>query len=379
MAFNANYKKNNYHFKTNAYIKMISDKFNDFFTQVDEYLNGHRYLSEEKTYYIDENGKKRYTREAQEEFNKVTKRDYLRIKNELNSVEILGKQRELVSLEKRKEIWDDLHSQLITHINTLKKLYPYHDFSKAYKKAEDVVFRIRYAEENMGEVADQFTSKLCPFIGIHIEPQYVSDAHGLTGLRHEFTHLCCELDYDSYVKERTNLTRFPVVLEEGVTQYIQTSAIIYENFDEDSIKLSKDTYYVYTKIAEIYKNLFGEKVLIESYFSSDMTLINNSFKELASQIPRFSKLIDDRFLERLNIDLNRLFLTTRRNNDADTSITSINRFPYLMKFFEFAYIIFDREPNFDIAFANLELINDVINSLDNFFDERKIGKKAALR
>lgn len=368
-----------FNFKSNKIVKLVTNEFDDFMNLLKYKFEKPKFLSEENMYYYDENGVKQYTKKGNDAFQKATKLDYLNIKGKMNGVEVLGFDFERLSLEKRLEIWSDLYKQLVVHIKSLEELYPYRDFSPIYQKAKNVAFRIRYEEEDMNVRADQYCYSNFPLIGIHIEPQHISDAHGLTGIKHEFTHFCCGPDLNTINEERTNLTRMPLTLVEGITQSINNDVLEHEKFDKESIDYAKLTYETFVKIAELYKLLLGEKVVINSYFDLDMTPINNAFKQLASRIPRFSKLINDEFLERLNIDLKRLFLSTSTGVEYDNlRCESVYDFPYFMKFLEFSSYMLDREPNYDIAIQNADRIKNILFSLDSFFKEKRKTGKAAI-
>ena len=372
--------QNTYSFKLNKVSKVISNKFEDLSTFLRYHFEEPTTYTSDELYYFDENGVKRYTKKGQDAFYKVSKLDYLNTKNKLNGVDIIGQTLESVSLEKRGEIWNDLHGQLVKHINSLKKLYPYRDFSKIYQKANNIVFRIRYENTDFNIEADQFCNNQFPLIGIHIEPQYISDEHGLTGIRHEFTHFCCDSNDKNPNYVRNYLTIMPTILTEGCTQMVTNNVLVYEKFDKGCIDFAKSTYDVYTKIAEIYISLLGEKNVLDSYFEQNMKYINNAFLNVASRIPRYSKLIDSTFVERLNMDLTRLFFcTTRGVNAVDMKQNSIYDFPYFIKFLEFAYNIFDREPNYDVAMQNTDKINYILSSFDAFFKAKKANGEAVLR
>lgn len=323
-------------------------------------------VSDIPDYYI-KDGIKVYTNKGQEKFTSISASDYRKIKDELFGVEVMGYDLNRLSIQKRKDIWNDLHNQLLTHIRSLKELFPYQDFSSVYKKAEDIVFRIRYDSINTNTVAMQYSSLDYPFILIHIEPSHMDDAHSLTSLRHEFTHFCCNFNQNI-----GNLNVIPSLLYEGITQQITNKVLKHEpnTFDNKSIEYASHCYEVFTKIAQIYITLVGEKTVVNSYFEYDMSHIN---KELG-------KYFDQEFIKHLNMELHNLSMCANEdiwNNKMPYE--SIYEFPYFIKFMNEAANIFNTWQEHEIAMINKEKIRYIFSSFDTFFAERKINGKAVLR
>lgn len=317
-------------------------------------------------YYI-KDGIKIYTSKGQEKFISIKDSDYQRIKDELSGVEVLGYDLNHLSIQKRKDIWNDLHDQLLTHIKSLKELFPYRDFSSIYKKADDIVFRIRYDSINTNTIGMQYTSLDYPFILIHIEPQHMDDAHSLTSLRHEFTHFCCNFN-----QSMSNIEVIPSILYDGITQQITNKVLKHEpnTFDSKSIDYASHSYEVFTKIAQVYISLIGEKVVVNSYFEYDMSYINKGLE----------KYFDPDFIKHLNMELHALSMCAYEdiwNNKMPYE--SIYEFPYFIKFMNLAANIFSRYYEHEVAMNNKEIIKYIFSSFDTFFAERKINGKASLK
>ena len=367
---------NRFNFKNSRFLKAIRDRFSGKNITSDTSLPS-VYLNEEDLYTYTPDGKKIYSKEAQDRFYLVTKKEYFNIKNNLNGVEILGKESENVSLETRKEIWNDLSEQLNKHLQSLMELYPYCDFSHVFEKKPYLVYRIRFTNEEMDEKAYQFNSTVAPLIGIHMEPQYNSDTVGLTAIRHEFTHFCCNVDYNGNLEDAENNKKryspeFPSILNEVLTQQITNEVLIHEQFDEESIKYGMSTYDSYTKFAQVYMALLGRECMIDSYFKHDMSLINASFIKLASQFPRYKDVIDNNFVHNLNRELEIIYLYLESNIRLNSvSYDSIYEFKYLNRFMEFAGFIFNKQPDYIIAQENIEKIKNIYQLLDEEFSQVK--------
>ncbi len=366
---------NRFNFKNSRFLKAIRERFIGK-NRIPE-TSSSIYLNEEGLYTYTSDGKKIYSKEAQDRFFFVTKKDYFNIRNNLNGVEILGKESEIVSLETRKEIWNDLSSQLNRHIQSLKELYPYCDFSQVYEKKPYLVYRIRFTNEEMNEKANQFNSIVAPLIGIHMEPQYNNDVVGLTALRHEFTHFCCNIDYDANLEMVENnqtiySPKFPSILNEGLTQHITNEVLVHEHFDKESVTHGILTYNSYTKIAQIYMSLLGREYVINSYFKHDMSLINNAFISLVNQYPRYKEVINNDFIHNLNRELEIIHLYLVANIKLkNVSYDSIYNFNYFNRFMEFASFIFNKQPDYIIAQENIEKIKNIYQLLDEEFSQVK--------
>lgn len=323
-------------------------------------------------YIYDQDGNIQYTDEANRKFKNITLEDYERIKNTLNGIEIIGERDSQIFLIERKEIWSNLYNELLAHINTLQSLYPYCDFKKAREKAKDVVFRIRIEmDKNMNVIDDQSTSHKFPFIALHMEYKNLNnetDVKGYAGIRHEFTHFCCD---------GLNL---PFLLNEGITQEITNDCLKFEKRDKELINYSLNTYKVNTELAQIYMNLFAKENIVDAYFRQDSSSIKEMMIELASQIPQYSKIANEKFVDTLNYELNLLLIYAQSYvNFSDKRFEKLDDFKCFLSFLEFASYIYSKEPNYIISESYKEKVNDIYASFNEYFEQRAINKNTILR
>lgn len=248
------------------------------------------------------------------------------------------------SREVNMEIKKTLTKKLCEHVEKLKQLFPFCDFSYLSKKIDNVVFNIRQVKgELISPVAAGCNTKY-PIISLNLDSRYNNSSIGNAIIKHEFTHFCCK----SKPKNPTFLNRIPTFLNEGITQIITIRLLEKENIDEEAMNNAYSTCYLNMKLANIFLKFIGDERIISSYFQQDFCLISQALKELNKKYSNnviFNDssadkiIIDDEFIKMFNHELWFLQLYLYGNiKTKQDNLMKIDDFPYLNKLMQY----FDR-------------------------------------
>lgn len=339
-----NSKKKNYSFKTKR-----ADIKATFYSFINLIRNIHLASVTKKDlekHYSDESGNMLLTNEENERFSKVDYELYLTIKGRrYNGI------MSPYSDEKNQELKKELDRKLYEHIYTVSQICPYINFDRIYKKAKNVVYRVREIHGDHEENIKGASFVDYPIINLHLDKDSKNVYHKEVIMTHEFTHFLCKKPKE----KRTYYNHISSFRNEGITQYLTIMSLLKRNKDNNYINYARGIYPLNLKYTDILVDFLGDNVIFTSYINRDNLYINEAIKNENDIHSAGEFNIDKKFLATLSYEEDNFHAYLYQKKKVNNKLT-MNDFPYMCKLLMFISSVYDLNPDYIVAEEKKEKI-----------------------